>query len=48
LSPSSGTSRSPLRRHDSGLAAAVIRRCIEDEEFRTIFAEDETIMERWP
>jgi hypothetical protein len=22
-----------------------IRRCIEDEEFRTIFAEDETIME---
>ena len=27
---------------------AVLRRCIEDEEFRTIFAEGESIRERWP
>jgi|GEM_PF-2479113 len=27
---------------------AVVRRCIEDEEFRAIFAEDESIRARWP
>ena len=27
---------------------AVLRRCIEDSEFRAIFADDETIKERWP
>lgn len=27
---------------------AAVRRCIEDDEFRAIFAEDDSIRERWP
>jgi DNA-binding FrmR family transcriptional regulator len=31
-----------------GSLRAVVRRCIEDPEFRAIFNEDESIRGRWP